>query len=274
MCRWLAYAGHPIAMATLLFQPSNSLIRQSLSAQRSVVPTNGDGFGLGWYGDLPAPGLFRDTMPAWNDANLRSLAEQIRSRLFFAHVRASTGTATTRLNCHPFRHEGWLFMHNGKIGGYHAIRRALEQLIPTAYYNHREGTTDSEVFFLLALANGMDADPLGALARTVAAIERVMAANAVSEPLRITAAASDGRRIVALRYSSDRQSPSLFFASGGAVAVEDGECRFTPGRGSVLVLSEPLDAVPGYWVEVPEAHALVVEDAMVALKPFRPLPAA
>jgi glutamine amidotransferase len=202
MCRRLAYAGHAIAMATLLFQPGNSLIRQSLSAQRSVVPTDGDGFGLGWYGDLPAPGLFRDTMPAWNDANLRRLAEQIRSRLFFAHVRASTGTAPSRLNCHPLRREGWLFMHNGKVGGYHAIRRPLEQLIPTACYNHREGTTDCEVFFLLALANGMDADPLGALACTVAAIKRVMAANAASEPLRITAAASDGRRIVALRYAS------------------------------------------------------------------------
>jgi glutamine amidotransferase len=257
-------------MATLLFQPSNSLIRQSLSAQRSVVPTNGDGFGLGWYGELPSPGLFRDTMPAWNDANLRSLAEQIRSRMFFAHVRASTGTATTRLNCHPFRHEGWLFMHNGKIGGYHAIRRELEQLIPSSYYNYREGSTDSEVFFYLALAHDLNADPLRALGRTVAEIERVMAENHAVEPLRITAAASDGRRIVALRYSSDRQSPSLFFASGSEIAVLDGECRFTPGRGSVLVLSEPLDAVPDYWIEVPEAHALVVEDGMVALEPFAP----
>jgi predicted glutamine amidotransferase len=36
--------------------------------------------------------LFRDTLPAWSDANLRSISEQIRSQLFFAHVRASTGT--------------------------------------------------------------------------------------------------------------------------------------------------------------------------------------
>ncbi|MCC6469243.1 MAG: class II glutamine amidotransferase [Alphaproteobacteria bacterium] len=271
MCRWLAYAGNPIPMSTLLFQPSNSLIRQSLSARRSIVPTNGDGFGLGWYADLPLPGLFRDTMPAWNDANLRSLSEQIRSRLFFAHVRASTGTATTRLNCHPFRHEGWLFMHNGKIGGYQTIRRELEQLIPSAYYNGREGTTDSEVFFLLALANGMATDPVAALGRTVAQVEEVMQANRVVEPMRIAAAASDGRRVVALRYSSDRQSPTLFFASGGEVSVLDGECRFSQGRGSVLVLSEPLDAVPDYWVEVPEAHALVVEEGMVALKPFAPV---
>ena len=101
MCRWLAYAGPDLLIERLLFAPSNSLIQQSLSAQRSIVPTNGDGFGLGWYGGQTQPGLFRDTLPAWNDANLRSLSEQIRSRLFFAHVRASTGTSTSRDNCHP-----------------------------------------------------------------------------------------------------------------------------------------------------------------------------
>jgi glutamine amidotransferase len=108
MCRWLAYAGPELLIERLLFAPSNSLIQQSLSAQQSIVPTNGDGFGLGWYGDQSLPGLFRDTLPAWNDANLRSISEQIRSRLFFAHVRASTGTSTSRENCHPFRHEDTL----------------------------------------------------------------------------------------------------------------------------------------------------------------------
>ena len=47
MCRWLAYQGRPIPIDTLLFKPVNSLIHQSLSAQRGHVPTNGDGFGLG-----------------------------------------------------------------------------------------------------------------------------------------------------------------------------------------------------------------------------------
>ena len=99
------------------------------AARKAAVATNGDGFGLGWYGDLPKPGLYRDTMPAWNDLNLRSLSEQIRSRLFFAHVRASTGTSTARVNCHPFRYDRWLFMHNGQVGGWPIVRRELENLI-------------------------------------------------------------------------------------------------------------------------------------------------
>ena len=129
MCRWLAYSGPEIYLETLLLKPANSLIRQSLSSQRGTVPTNGDGFGLGWYAGKPEPGLFRDTRPAWNDDNLRSISEQIASPLFFAHVRASSGTATMRPNCHPFRHERWLFMHNGHIADFESIRRDLENLI-------------------------------------------------------------------------------------------------------------------------------------------------
>ncbi len=56
--------------------------------------------------------------PAWSDENLTSFCAQVRSPLFFAHVRASTGTPTTRANCHPFAHGRFLFMHNGQVGGF------------------------------------------------------------------------------------------------------------------------------------------------------------
>jgi len=167
MCRWLAYSGPPLRLKSLLFEPKNSLIRQSLAASRSAVPTNGDGFGLGWYGTEDHPGVFRDTLPAWNDANLWSLSEQIRARLFFPHVRASTGTAASRDNCHPFRHGGLLFMHNGMIGGFPVIRREVEQLIPADICHDRTVTTDSEAFFLLACSNGLADDVARALKRTI-----------------------------------------------------------------------------------------------------------
>ncbi len=270
MCRWLAYSGVPVSVDTLLFQPHNSLIRQSLSAQRSIVPTNGDGFGLGWYADLPHPGLFRDTMPAWNDANLRSLAEQIRSSLFFAHVRASTGTATTRLNCHPFRYGRLLFMHNGKIGGYALVRRELEHRLKPEYYLNREGSTDSELFFYLLLGNGFARDPMGAFQRTIGEVLTAMEAEGVDEPFRMAAAVADGDRILALRWSSDRKSPSMFFGTGSDVWIEQGDVRFSEGLGCALVLSEPLDEVSGHWHEVPEASFVVVENATVTVRPFAP----
>ena len=98
----------------------------------------------------PEPGIYREVRPAWSDENLRSLCDQVRSGLFFAHVRASTGTATTRANCHPFAHGRYLFMHNGQIGGYARIKRRLEALIPDELYERRLGTTDSEAIFLAA----------------------------------------------------------------------------------------------------------------------------
>ncbi len=259
-----------MSVDTLLFQPDNSLIRQSLSAQRSIVPTNGDGFGLGWYADLPHPGLFRDTMPAWNDGNLRSLAEQIRSSLFFAHVRASTGTATTRLNCHPFRYGRLLMMHNGKIGGYSTVRRELEYRLKPEYYLNREGSTDSELFFYLLLGNGFTRDPKGAFQRTVAEVLSVMEVEAVDEPFRMAAAIADGRRIMALRWSSDGKSPSMYYGTGSDVWIEQGDVRFIDGRGCALVLSEPLDAVNGHWHEVGEGSLVVVENGTVEVMPFAP----
>ena len=227
-----------------------------LSARLGATTTNGDGFGLGWYGERGFPGLYRDVMPAWHDANLRSIAEQVRSRLFLAHVRASTGTSTSRENCHPFRFENALFMHNGQIGGYERIRREIENLIPRDAYRHRHGTTDSEAFFLLAIGNGLLEDPPGALARTVAQVRGVMDAERVSEPFRMTAAFADGSSLCALRVSTDDKPPSLFFAEGGEVEVEAGEVRMRPGRGSILVMSEPLDAHDEAWREVPPGHVL------------------
>ncbi len=165
MCRWLTYCGEPIYLDRDDFETENSLIHQSLNARHSHVTTNGDGFGIGWYAERPVPGTYRDILPAWNDANLRSIAHQIRSGLFLAHVRASTGTATSRANCHPFAHGKWLFMHNGQIGGYDRIRRKIEALVDDAYYVHRLRTTDSELIFYLMLSMGLDRDPTGAQRR-------------------------------------------------------------------------------------------------------------
>ena len=203
MCRWLTYCGDPIYLDKVLFEPRNSLISQSLRARHSHVTTNGDGFGIGWYGERPTPGVYRDILPAWNDQNLKSLAHQIRSGLFLAHVRASTGTATSRANCHPFAHGKWLFMHNGQIGGYDRIRRRLDALITDELYPHRGGTTDSELIFYILLSEGLDQDPMGALTRTIGKIEQLVRAAAVNEPFKFTSVLSDGERVYAVRHSSD-----------------------------------------------------------------------
>ena len=56
MCRWMAYIGDPVLAEELVFRPVHSIIDQSLHAKLTGVTTNGDGFGIGWYGeDRPNP---------------------------------------------------------------------------------------------------------------------------------------------------------------------------------------------------------------------------
>ena len=267
MCRWLAYCGEPIFLDSLIFEPEHSLINQSRRALQSHTPTNGDGFGIGWYDRRAEPGVFRDTLPAWNDENLRSLCRQIRAPLFFGHVRASTGTATARTNCHPFRHGRWLFMHNGVIGGFQRLRRDLLLRVAPEYFPYIAGTTDSETFFYLLLSNGLEDDPMGALGRTVAQLRAVTQAAGVTEPFKMTAALSDGETVYALRYASDGEAPSLFYACGAQPQTDDGR-PVGGAAASVLILSEPLDHAEAQWVAIPESHILIAGGGGLAVEPF------
>ena len=132
MCRWAAWLGAPIFLSKVVSDPGHSLIEQSRQADQCKTTTNADGFGLAWYDARPEPGLYRDVFPAWSDPNLRALCAQVRSRLFLSHIRASTGTAISRNNCHPFVSGRWSFMHNGQIGGYDRFRRDADMMIPDA----------------------------------------------------------------------------------------------------------------------------------------------
>src|SRR3546814_9994662 len=99
-----------------------------------------------------------------------------------------------------------MFMHNGQIGGYQRLRRRLEAMIPDRYYGHRQGTTDSEVLFYLLFGNGLEDDPVAALSATLAEVQAAMAEEGVEEPLRFTAALSDGRSIRSEEHTSELQS--------------------------------------------------------------------
>lgn len=253
MCRWMAYQGDTVYLESLLFEPDHSLIHQSLSARKSEVTVNADGFGLGWYDEREEPGLYHEILPAWSDCNLKSLAKHIKSGLFFAHVRASTGTATNRSNCHPFGYKNWLFMHNGQIGSYEDLRWQMDRLIPEHLYNERRGSTDSEVIFLLMLANGLETDPQGAITKTLALILDLMARKNIQEPLRFTAVLSNGKEMIAVRFSSDEHAPSLYCK------------RF---ESHIVIGSEPLELSGKGWTLIPEGHIAWIKDKSYEVTPL------
>jgi predicted glutamine amidotransferase len=237
MCRWAAYRGQP----------------RFLEDSEAKTATNGDGFGIAWYGERAEPGLYRDILPAWSDCNLKSLARQIRSPLFLAHVRASTTGATRRDNCHPFVSGRWSFMHNGQIGPYMRVKRALEAMLNDRCYGERVGTTDSELLFLLARHCGLDDDPEKAMRSALTLAHDACLAAGVAPDIRFTAAFSNGRALYAVRYASDDCAPTLYTAQA---------------PGGYFVVSEPLDDDGATWAAVPQASFLVLDDDGLTVRPF------
>ncbi|GGT71689.1 MULTISPECIES: class II glutamine amidotransferase [Streptomyces] len=277
MCRWLAYSGTPMLLDTILYKPDHSLIDQSLHAKMGVETTNGDGFGVGWYTrEDTTPALIRDIGPAWNNRNLREIANHVRSPLFFAHIRASTGTAVQQSNSHPFRYGRWMFMHNGAIADFHLVRRDLTMLVDPTLFASIEGTTDSEVMFYLALTFGLEQDPPSAVARMAGVVEDVGHDHGVDYPLQMTLAVTNGERLWAFRYSSQRASRSLFYSSRvDALRKLHPDVAFLRdiSEETRLIVSEPLGDLPGAWNEVPESTYGVVQPGTDEMRPFTPQPA-
>jgi glutamine amidotransferase len=273
MCRWLAYSGSPVLLEELLLKPTHSLIDQSLHSRLGVTTTNGDGFGIGWYGVGDAPGVFHSVEPAWNDRNLKDLARHLVSPLVFAHIRASTGGAVQQTNCHPFRHGTWLWMHNGLIRGFATVKRDLSFAVDPSLFPEIEGSTDSELFFYLALTFGLQDDPPAALARAVGFIEETGRRHGVEHPIQMTVATTDGTSIWAARYSSEGRSRSLFFSTAvETLRVQHPEVAVLQELSpeTRIIVSEPLGDLVGAWNEVPEATLAIVQEGEDELRPFAP----
>jgi len=273
MCRWLAYSGSPVLLEELLLKPVHSLIDQSLHSKLGATTTNGDGFGIGWYGAENTPGVFHSIEPAWNDHNLKELAQHLTSPLVFAHIRASTGSAIQQTNCHPFRNGHWLWMHNGLIREFKSVKRDLAFAVDPSLYPLIEGSTDSELFFYLALSLGLKDDPPSAVERAVSFIEATGHAHGVEHPVQMTVATTDGVSLWVFRYSSECNSRSLFYSTDVETLraqYPDHPVLHTLSAETRLVVSEPLGDLAGVWNEVPESSCGIVQHGEDELRPFTP----
>ncbi len=250
MCRFLAYSGEAILLEDLVCRPSHSLVRQSLRAVEARTVTNGDGFGIGWYGERNAPGVYREVMPAWSDENLLHLCANVRSKLFFAHVRAATGGGISRHNCHPFHSGRFLFIHNGQIGGFARLRRRMEALLPDHLFEQRRGATDSELLFLLIVTrieagSTVEGAIRAVLFETAAAMQEL----GVEEPLRFAAALADGEQLWAVRWATDPSPPTLYLK---------------PQRGGWAIASEPLGEDAEAWSPIEASQIVHVRHGAIA----------
>ncbi len=272
MCRWLAYKGSPIAMSDLLITPKHNLIQQSLKANAPRTPTNGDGFGLGWYSNnQPNPGLFRSIRPAWNDTNLADLALHVESPLFLAHVRATSQATIQETNCHPFRYKQWLFVHNGQIAEFAKLHRDLLLKVDPAYFNNIQGTTDSEIMFHLALTYGLEKDVPAAIKKMVNVVKTTAKEHAIDAALWMTLGISDGNNLWGFRYGSDGRCPTLYISpSIDDLMLVNPEIDGRFGEFAVCLVSEPMGNFEELWKEIPEQSMITVTDGQHGIEPFTP----
>jgi glutamine amidotransferase len=279
MCRWIAYSGAPLSVGRILFEPKHSLIHQSLESFEGVEPTNGDGFGLGWYTPVSdEPGRYRSISPAWNDQNLFDLASHIESSIVFAHIRATTGTPVQHTNCHPFHHGRWLFMHNGSVAMESGLRRELMLRVAPELFDSILGSTDSELFFYVAMTEGLEQDPIAALARAAGLVESLAEGRGIECPVQGTFAVTDGETTWVVRYSTTHQSRSLYYSEDIATLramYPDTHLAAPVPDDARFIASEPFTTtLPGAWIKVPESTAIIVRAGQpVERLAFVPVPA-
>jgi glutamine amidotransferase len=270
----MAWLGQPVLIDELLFKTQHGIVDQSLHARMGAEPTNGDGFGLGWYGGGDGPAVYRSVSPAWADPNLREVAAHVESPLFLAHVRAAIGSPVQETNCHPFRRGRWLFVHNGYLAGYDKLRRELMLAVAPYLFREVQGSTDTEVIFNLALTYGLQDDPIGALERTVGVIEEAARRQEIAGAVQATFGVSDGSTLWAVRYATEGPARSLF-ASSDVQAIRELHPdnprfkRLSPD--DRLIVSEPFSDLPGVWQEIPQGTAVTVKrGGVIDERPFQP----
>ncbi|MEZ6194624.1 MAG: class II glutamine amidotransferase [Planctomycetota bacterium] len=196
-----------------------------------------------------------------------------RSRCILAHVRAATqGLTVQASNCHPFRRGELAFMHNGDIGGFEKLRRALLNGLTDQSFDQIRGSTDSEHLFAL-ICDRLDAstetDPLrrmvGAMRESIARVRAAPGQHAPEEFLYLNLVLSDGTRAVAARYTTDAEggTPTASTSTAGAATSAEGRAPVTwwpreRTKARSLVASEPLSRDEG-WEKVPVGSFVTVD---------------
>jgi predicted glutamine amidotransferase len=161
-------------------------------------------------------------------------------------------------NCHPFAHGTYLFMHNGVVAGFLAIRRRLlGELSDGAYNAVQSFHSDSAVCFALFLHHlpSMTAPQpaealLRALQATIATVARVQAEAGITDTSLLNFVVSDGATMVATRYvSNDAEQPaSLYYAEGSGYersAHQSEVAAATSAAAAVVRAGGGADAGPG-----------------------------
>ncbi|QFS48584.1 ergothioneine biosynthesis protein EgtC [Nostoc sphaeroides] len=252
MGRLLGYLGSPVSLDHLLYKPEHSLIVQSYQPREMTSGVvNADGFGVGWYHSQKdiEPFTYKNTLPIWNDINLRSLSRYVESKCVLAYVGSGRSEqAVNFINCQPFNHQQQLFIHDGQIENFRkTLHRKIRSTLTQHFYEKINGSTDSEHIFALLLSQGKinkHRSPEYALRTTLLTLLEMAKRYQVEASINVIF--SDGHRLIASRFATTYPAPSLYW-------IRD-DPTFSK---SVIIASEPLFI--GNWIAFPENSIITVE---------------
>lgn len=237
------------------------------------------------------PAVYKTIMPPRGDMNFHSICTNTETRCLFAHIRATSASAVTQVNNHPFTFGRLSFMHNGSVSDFVSIRRAVCDMLDYDTYSNIQGSTDSEhlaalyVYYLTSGAgkaawdNEYNAHQMAAAlhsaVKTVIEIQsNILGAQA--RPNSLNLAVTDGTKLVAYRFRNheEEQPPSLYYSTKAGVTlnrkypgnpdkVEGGsqksECKDADDHGNhVIVASEPSTYEDKDWILIGKNQCLMV----------------
>ena len=153
MCRHIGYIGKEKSLGEILLNHEHSLIELSYKPKEMEnAILNADGFGIGWVRNKKFQ-MYKNTMPIWNDLNLKPLASSIFSSLVIGNVRSATITENIgHYNTHPFVYKNYCFSHNGYIEDFNFVtKKKISKHLNDKFLSQVKGNTDSELLFLLLM---------------------------------------------------------------------------------------------------------------------------
>ena len=216
MCRVLAYIGPELPLESLLLEPENSLINQSLDPELHPHLQLA-GWGLGaWSEHLLKPGeplLYHRPKAAFHDDNAQGLLPSLQGHTLLAHVRAATydaGVVQADENCHPFRFEGtpWIIAQNGALPHWKLLQRDLLEHCEDRYLEQMRGTTDTEFLYVLLLSlleGDTDAQVKAAFEKLLRLVLDAMAKRDLAALTKLKIALVMPGRIVGVNYGCDHE---------------------------------------------------------------------
>ena len=92
------------------------------------------------------------------------------------------------------------------------------------------------------MAHGLESDPVAAIRVTLRKVRAIMQAAQVAEPLRFTAAITNGDTLWAFRWACDARPATLYYKQDAT---------------GLRLVSEPIDGQKAGWTEVPRGVTLV-----------------